>query len=59
MAGELLVYLLEFVHCLHSFDSPTSSGLHSVLVRGTLGIAWTARFILLSPKKRKIEENSG
>ena len=59
MAGELLVYLLEFVHCLHSFDSPTSSGLPSVLVRGTLGIVWTARFILLSSKKRKIEENSG
>ena len=58
MAGELLVYLLEFVHCLHSFDSPTSSGLLSVLVRGTLGILCTARFILLSSKKREFEESS-
>ena len=30
-----------------------------LLVRGTLGIVWTARLILLPSKKRENEEKSG
>ena len=59
LAGELRVYLcLDSLPCLHSFCPHTRSCLCSVLVWGTSGIVWTARFSLLS-KKMENEENSG
>ena len=55
--GIQSLFAFILLMCTHDHDFVLYC--HILLVRGTLGIVWTARFILLLSKKRENEEKSG